>query len=883
MRRPSTLAVWCALLALAALPVGAASHEIKLLTGKLAPAAQWSASERQRIAEQGTALAAAGQERMHVLVQLESIPDPAAQEALRRDGIDLGAYVPDYAWVASVPARNAASVLARSEVRWATAWNATQKLHPRVVAGDFGSWTRDPSRPEWVMLFVQLHHDVDLARGAEIANAHGGVAMDPVLGLHGMTLWVPQSRVAELAREEQVLWIEEGPKPLSETNDGVRALMNADPIKTAPYNLDGTGVRLFVFDGGQVRATHNFFNPGSGSRVTITTADTISNHSTHVAATAAGDGDATRAEGLADAASILSTGYDQVGGTMLFWDNAGDLESEYTLARNTHNADLGTNSIGSNTASNDFPCVTEGDYGVTSALLDGIVRDDNASVNGAVTLTWANGNERGGGTVASGPGRCGANFSTTAEPSCAKNPIHVGALNSDGGSMTSFSSWGPCDDGRLKPIVSAAGCETGRVSGENAVFSATGTGDAATTLMCGTSMATPGVGGLVALFTQDWRAQGFGGANDRPLPALVKAMLIHTSKDLGNDGPDYRYGYGNVDGQALIDLLRDGEVLGAGPISGGSRWGTGQVNNAEIDNYSFTVPAGTGVLKASLAWDDAAAAAFTSDALVNDLDLQLIAPDTTVHSAFVLNPASPNAAATTGTNTLDNQEQVVVEDPAPGVWTVRVNGSTVPTAPQTYGLAYSATPEVSIAGGCSNSVTNTGFETDTTGWTLSGTASRQAAPAAGHGSFSLRFGTTNSSTGEAFTEIAIPADATRAEWTFFFHMTTDEGSDGFGFDNLITEVRSTAGTVLSVHDLRNDGWLEGAWAEARNIDLLQYAGQTVRLTFRETNDSTLPSTFWVDDVGLDVCLGLGDEIFDDGFETGDFSQWSLCSGSGCPP
>jgi hypothetical protein len=208
--------------------------------------------------------------------------------------------------------------------------------------------------------------------------------MDPVRVVHGMTVWVPESRVAELAAEEQVLWIEEGGKPLTETNDGVRALMNADPVKTAPYNLDGTGVRLFVFDGGQVRATHNFYNPGSGSRVTITTADTISDHSTHVAGTAAGDGDGGRGEGFADAASILSTGYDQVGGTMLFWDNTGDIESEYGLARNTHNADLANNSIGSNTAANGFPCVTEGDYGMSAALLDEIVRGDNGVVNDPV-------------------------------------------------------------------------------------------------------------------------------------------------------------------------------------------------------------------------------------------------------------------------------------------------------------------------------------------------------------------------------------------------------------------------------------------------------------------------------------------------------------------
>ena len=74
-------------------------------------------------------------------------------------------------------------------------------------------------------------------------------------------------------------------------------------------------------------------------------------------------------------------------------------------------------------------------------------------------------------------------------------------------------------------------------------------------------------------------------------------------------------------------------------------------------------------------------------------------------------------------------------------------------------------------------------------------ATRVAAPAAGHGSFSLQFGGANSTTHEATRDFAIPSGATKAEWTFFWYMTTQEGSSGFGFDNFRAEVRSTAGTV----------------------------------------------------------------------------------------
>lgn len=245
-----------------------------------------------------------------------------------------------------------------------------------------------PSEDQKLELWRQ---GLDLSRLFSLADEAGGVTMDPIAGIHGATVWIPEAKLAKLAQSEDVLWIEEGAPPLTETNDGARANLRADAVIGAPYNLTGLGVRAFVFDGGTVRSTHETFNTGGPSRVT---------------------------------------------------------------------------------------------------LID-------------------NGNERSGGSPR---GRCGASYVTTAPPSCAKNPIHIGALNSDGGSMTRFSSWGPCDDGRLKPVVSGPGCESGRVTGETALYSSTSTNDTSYGLSCGTSMSTPAVAGTVALFIQDWRAQTGAGA-----------------------------------------------------------------------------------------------------------------------------------------------------------------------------------------------------------------------------------------------------------------------------------------------------------------------------------------------------------------------------------
>ena len=139
--------------------------------------------------------------------------------------------------------------------------------------------------------------------------------------------------------------------------------------------------------------------------------------------------------------------------------------------------------------------------------------------------------------------------------------------------------------------LSGPGCELGRATGESFIYSslASGDNDWGGSGWCGTSMSTPAVAGVVSLMLQDWRAQGYGGANDRPLPALVKAMLIHTADDRGQDGPDYIYGYGEVNARSAIDLIRDGNALGgAGPTN----WGTDSVNHGQTDTYNIVVSAG---------------------------------------------------------------------------------------------------------------------------------------------------------------------------------------------------------------------------------------------------------------------------------------------------
>ena len=837
-------------------------HEIRLLGKSWTPAAGVSQETERALAAQAKAAREKGQVRIHALVQLHDVPDESRRNELSRDGLELGAYATGNAWITAIPVDRATAAARRPEVRSIQPWTADRKLHPRLAEGRIASWARDPEQPGWIAVMVLLHADVDLGRGPALAERAGGSAGKPVQGLHGMAMRVPAANLAALAAEEEVLWIEQVPPPLSATNDGVRDQMKANIVSGSPYDLDGEGVRLLIFEEGVVSTTHESFDPGTGSRVTWTNNALTSRHATAVAGTAAGDGSGSpglRGRGVAPAAEILSAGFDWVFDPP-FWEETGTLEEDYATARNVHEADLANNSVGFNIAqyadSEYADCEMEGDYATGSALIDGIVRGDNPAIDGPMITVWAGGNER------RPHAPCGGNYLTTPEPACAKNPIQVGAINSDGGSMTNFSSWGPCDDGRLKPMVVAPGCASGRVDNESGVYTAN-CGDSPwdeaencdddhlylADASCGSSFAAPAVSGTIALLLQDWRRHldGPSAEDARLLPALVKAALIHTSRDLGPEGPDYRYGFGAVDAQALIDFERAAglDALG-GP--GLKVWGTEQVSQSQADSYILTVPTGIGELKASLAWDDFAAAPFTDGALVNDLDLELLAPNGTVYRPFVLDPANPHHSATTGVNVLDNQEQVLVKNPQPGMWIVRVLGTNVPEGPQSYGLVYSAAPALSSS--CSETFTS--FETVLDSWSMTGGAARVAAPAPGHGAWSARLGGTNSNESVVKRQIALPIRQ-RSTWSFDLYMTSEHFPWSTGFDKFSAEVRDLNGAVLSVVSFHNDGDVRDAWLPERNIDLSPWHGQTVQLVFRAETDSMSPTTFWVDDVRVTSC------------------------------
>lgn len=602
----------------------------------------------------------------HVVVQFESTPTEAQRAAINASGLSLLAPLGNHAYFAKISdagvaqGRAAAAMTPVSVRPIATDWKISQLM----ADGKIPTWAVIPGGTEadpMIGAYVALHDDQGIDNDAQaMVAAVGGTVRDVMLSINGMVIELPLSAARRLATDDRVMWIEPALPKMSPVNAENRALTGADLAQSPPYGLNGAGVTAFVYDGGTARSTHVDFQ----GRLTVLDNSGMIDHATHVSGTIGGAGvGVANNRGMAPGVTLLSAGLEVSSTGQFLYNNPGDIEADYATAIGL-GADVANNSIGTNTESNGYACAMQGYYGLTDKLIDQIAK---GSAGGPIIICWAAGNERQG-------SRCNVEgfgqYYSVAPPSGAKNHIPVGAVNANDDSMTSFSSWGPMDDGRLVPVISAPGCQVG---GDGGVTSSIATSDTAYGVFCGTSMATPTVTGLVSLLLQDYRAH-YPGQPD-PVGSMVKAMLAHSAVDRGNVGPDYQFGYGSVRIIPTIDQMRTGKFL------------TGQAKQGSRTRYKVAVTPGMFPLKFTLAWDDVAATPNVAKTLVNDLDLVVYDPSGQPSRAWTLDPANPSAAAVRTTeNHRDNIEQVVVDSGTPGDWYVEVRGYDVPQGPQNFSL-----------------------------------------------------------------------------------------------------------------------------------------------------------------------------------------------------
>jgi hypothetical protein len=290
----------------------------------------------------------------------------------------------------------------------------------------------------------------------------------------------------------------------------------------------------------------------------------------------------------------------------------------------------------------------------------------------------------------------------------AKNVLTVGAVygipsyysKKEDVVISNFSSWGPTDDGRIKPDITAQGVS---------VYAPIATNDSSYGYLNGTSMASPGAAGSLLLLQELSHRFTANGAPRILKSATVKGLAIHTANEAGlYPGPDYKYGWG------LLNIAEAAQVLNTALTNNNSTNSPHFVYentllNGESKSYTITA-SGTRPVKATIVWTDIKGTSgdVLNDAnpeLVNDLDL-VITQGTKTHYTWNLTPSSPDNQAFKGINNIDNVEKVEVDTSLVGTtYTVTVkHKGTLERGQQNYSLL------ISGAGGtayCNSAATST--------------------------------------------------------------------------------------------------------------------------------------------------------------------------------
>ncbi|WP_251091847.1 M1 family aminopeptidase [Streptomyces sp. Caat 7-52] len=148
-------------------------------------------------------------------------------------------------------------------------------------------------------------------------------------------------------------------------------------------------------------------------------------------------------------------------------------------------------------------------------------------------------------------------------------------------------------------------------------------------------------------------------------------------------------------------------------------------------------------------------------------------------------------------------------------------------------------------------VTNGGFESGTSPWTASSSTvitSRSGQTAHGGGSYAWLDGVGGTHTDSLGQSVTIPAGCSTATLTFWLHIDTAERTTSVAYDKLTAKIGSTTLAAYSNLD-KNTGYVQ------KSFDVSSFAGQTVDLSFTGTEDSSLQTSFVLDDVALDTSGG----------------------------
>ena len=588
----------------------------------------------------------------HYVIQLDGPLTPQRKQQLAAAGVQLGDYLPKNAYIVRLDAAAAVRVAGLGFVRWAGTYRSDWKIAPRI--GDRPYFT--PERQQTaargeVMVDVTLFEDADSDAATVAIAAIDGVRVhrrETLAGNPTVTLTMPLANLPLLAGIAAVQFVEEAPEvvPRNSTN---RWIVQSNIVNVTPLydnGIHGEGQIIGVMDGRvdvnhcSFRDANNPIGPNHRKILAYNTSQGADLHGTHVAGIAVGDADADdNTRGIAYLARLVYN-------TIPSFTESGMYS--FLNTHHTQGARLHTNSWGNDgTTAYDGLC-----RGIDSFSYD----FEDSLILFAVT-----------------------NLSSLKNPENAKNLLAVGA-SQDTPSQANHCSGGagPTSDLRRKPEIYAPGCATNSSWAGHSCD---------TTALTGTSMASPAVAGTGLLvrqyYTDGYYPTGVANAPDSFVPsaALIKATLLNSAVDMtGISGyPSNLEGWGRVRADGGLYFAGDARGLVVRDVRNADGLATNDVVEEQI-----AVTGSTEQLRVTLVWTEPPASAGAAQAWINNLDLEVVAPTSDLYRGNVF---SNGRSATGGTaDDRNNVEQVHLDNPQSGIWTVRIRGAAVNVGTQGYAL-----------------------------------------------------------------------------------------------------------------------------------------------------------------------------------------------------
>ena len=653
------------------------------------------------------------------LLQFEGPVQEEWQDGVRAAGVDLLGYIPDHAFVVRLNSLSLDEAASLPNVRWVGPYRAAYKLEASLdaVIG------RDEPVIVTICLFPGEHRAGIEETVASMGGAIEDAASSELVG-DAIRTTLPGYRIAELALLPAVAWIEPY-LPMELHNDVGKDIMG---VTSAQNTLAGLGLNLYG-SGQIVDITDTGLDTGNRSTLSLDFRDNFvkaytwgrpgvwddpNGHGTHVAGSTAGSGrnsgsvPATHSyggsfAGSAPEAGIIFQSILKADGTLA---TPSDLKQLFTPPHND-GARIHSNSWGhptGGTVSNP----TYGGYDSSSRYVDEFMWLNPTSL---VVFSAGNNGKDGNSDGVIDLDGIGA-------PGTAKNVLTVGATENNrppgagwGGysndpwgtgswlakypvdpirsdyvsdnprGMAAFSSRGPTDDGRIKPDVVAPGTDI-ISSRSHASGAGTGWGPYNSDYIYngGTSMSTPLTAGAAALVRQFYGAHE---SHSNPSAALVKATIVNGAANIAPG----QYGTGatqeipnstpnNVTGFGRVNLLNS---LGLNSNEDMLFWdnATGLTTGGIISSTAYIAQTdGSSQFASTLCWTDYPGTVGAGKALVNDLDLEVVAPNGTHYKG--------NGEAIW--DRYNTCERVVINQPPTGQYQLIVRGATVPHGPQKFGL-----------------------------------------------------------------------------------------------------------------------------------------------------------------------------------------------------